>query len=64
MGQLWFPGLEFLYVPGQIAADDGKLLVHEPQLDGHERLVLLTNGMIGHMSTSDIHAALGRGRRR
>jgi hypothetical protein len=47
-------GLRYLYVPDQTAATDGRLLVYEPELDGDERFVLLTNGFLGTMRTADI----------
>lgn len=50
-------GLKFLLVSGRQAEETGRLLVHEPELD-RERLVLLTNGMIGSMSTEEIRRAL------
>ena len=53
-----WPGLRFLYVPGRTAEDIGRLLVHEPELDGDERQVLLTHGLIGTMRTAEIRKAL------
>jgi hypothetical protein len=48
------PGQRFILVPDREAEDAGRLLVSEPETDGHERLVLLTNGMLGTMRTSEI----------
>lgn len=60
--ELWaipdWPGMLFLYVPGRKAEANGQLLVYEPELDGDERQVLLTNGMIGTMRTIEIQQAL------
>jgi hypothetical protein len=52
------PGFVFLYVPDRRAEDRGLLLVYEPEIDGPERQVLLTNGMLGTMDTSAIESAL------
>jgi hypothetical protein len=59
-----WPGLNFLYVEGQTADEAGRLLVHEPELDGESRQVLLTNGMIGEMRTAEIAHALKKARQR
>jgi hypothetical protein len=53
-----WPGLRFLNVPGRTAEDSGHLLVHAPELDGDERQVLLTNGLIGTMRTAEIRQAV------
>lgn len=54
------PGLQFLAVPDRSAEETGRLLVFEPQIDGDDRLVLLTNGLIGSMRTEEIRLAAGR----
>ncbi len=54
------PGLQFLLVPDRAAEESGRLLAFEPQIDGADRLVLLTNGMIGTMRTGEIRAATKR----
>ena len=53
-----WPGLSFSCVPDRRAEDQGRLLVYEPELDGDERQVLLTNGLIGTMRTPEITQAL------
>jgi len=53
-------GLRFLYVEGGQAEDAGRLLAFEPTVDGNQRLVLLTNGLIGTMTTAEIDAALSK----
>lgn len=53
-----WPGFHFLYVARQRPDDAGRLLAFEPEVDGDERLVLLTNGMIGTMRTSEIEQDL------
>ena len=40
------------------ADETGRLLVFEPQVDSDDRLVLLTNGMIGSMRTEEIRLAV------
>ena len=55
------PGFEFLYQAGQQPSTAGELLVYEPEIGDDERLVLLTNGMIGSMRTPEISAAVQRG---
>ena len=52
------PGLQFFLVPDRSAAETGRLLVFEPQIDGDDRLVLLTNGLIGSMRTAEIRLAV------
>jgi hypothetical protein len=54
------PGLRFLYVAGQSVEEAGRLLAFEPSTDSDERLVLLTNGVIGTMPTSEIQRSLKR----
>lgn len=51
------PGLHFFLVPNRSADEVGRLLVFEPQIDGDDRLVLLSNGMIGTMRTEEIRIA-------
>lgn len=51
-------GLEFLYIPGQAADNSGRVLVYEPGIEADERLVLLTNGMIGSMPHAELQAAI------
>ncbi len=52
------PGLEFRAIAGCKAEEAGRLFVYEPDTDGDERLVLLTNGVIGTMDSSEIEQAL------
>ena len=54
------PGLQFLSVPDRSAEETGRLLVFEPQIDSDDRLVLLTNGLIGSMRTEEIRLAAER----
>jgi hypothetical protein len=65
--KLWeipgWAGLKFLAVPDREVDDSGRLLVFEPELDSEERLVLLTNGVIGSMRTGDVKQALMHYRR-
>lgn len=60
--KLWvlpgWPGLQFLSVGNRVANEAGQLLVFEPEADGDERQVLLTNGMIGTMRTTEIQQTL------
>lgn len=51
------PGLQFFLVPDRSADETGRLLLFEPQIDGEDRLVLLTNGLIGSMRTEEIRLA-------
>lgn len=51
-------GFTFLYVPDRRAENRGRLLVFEPEIEGSERQVLLTNGMLGTMETTAIESAL------
>lgn len=53
-----WPGLTFSCIPDLRAEDQGRLLVFEPELDGDERQVLLTNGLVGTMRTTEIKRAL------
>ncbi|MBL8817944.1 MAG: hypothetical protein JNL58_18105 [Planctomyces sp.] len=53
-------GLEFLAIGGCKAEEAGRLFVYEPDTDGDERLVLLTNGVIGTMDSSEIEQALSK----
>lgn len=61
---LWrIPGwgeLRFMYRPGEHVDDSGRLLAFEPELADDERLVLLTNGLIGTMRTAEIDRLLDR----
>lgn len=63
--QLWeipgWPGVKFLAAPDRKAEETGRLLVCEPELDGEECQVLLTNGLIGTMRTPEIRQALAEG---
>lgn len=56
------PGLKFLAVPECRAESNGRLFVFEPDSEGDERLVLLTNGFIGTMRTADIKLSLAERR--
>lgn len=53
-----WPGLKYLYVPGQRIEQAATLLAFEPRVTEGDRLVLLTNGAIATMSTVDIQRAL------
>lgn len=53
-----WPGLQFLYVPGQTSSGAARVLAFEPELEGDTRWALLSNGMIGEMRTGEIQAAL------
>ena len=57
-----WPGLKFLAVPECRAESTGRLFVFEPDAEGDERLVLLTNGFIGTMRTAEIKQSLAEGR--
>ena len=65
-GSLWeipeYPGLKFLMVPNCKAESTGRLFVFEPNLENEERMVLLTNGFIGSMSSAAIKQALSETR--
>jgi hypothetical protein len=54
------PGLQFFMIADRSAEETGRLLVFEPQIEGDDRLVLLTNGMIGTMRTDEIRLAIER----
>jgi len=60
--ELWhvpgWPGLSYLYVADQSANQAGQLLVFEPALNDDERMVLLTNGVVGFMRTAEIEQLL------
>jgi hypothetical protein len=49
-----WPGLKFLYVDGQTAGDAGSVLVFEPSLEADQRLVLLTNGVVGTIPVEEL----------
>jgi hypothetical protein len=51
-------GLKFSYVPNRQLESAGRLLVYEPEGNGPERFVLLTNGVIGTMTTGEIEKLL------
>lgn len=54
-----WPGLKFMSAKGQFFAEEsGRLFVFEPDAAGDERLVLLTNGFIGTMSSEQITRGL------
>lgn len=53
-----WPGAQFQLIPDQDASTATQLLVFEPEVDGDERLVLMTNGLIGTMRSSEISQAL------
>lgn len=53
-----WPDQKFILVPNRHAEEAGRLLVSEPEVDGDERQVLLTNGLIGTMRAIEIHQAL------
>lgn len=53
-----WPDQQFVLVPNRHAEDAGRLLAYEPEFDGDERQVLLTNGLIGTMRTREIQQAL------
>ena len=57
-----FPGLKYLSVADRKAESTGRLFVFEPELEGSERMVLLTNGFIGSMSSAMIKQALAEAR--
>jgi hypothetical protein len=65
-GTLWnipgWPGLRYLFVPDRHADSTGRLFVFEPDLEGDERMVLLTNGFIGTMNTAAIKQSLSEAR--
>ena len=51
-------GLRYVYCPGKSVEQAGRLLACEPEIDRTNRRVLLTNGMIGSMSTAEIERQL------
>jgi hypothetical protein len=57
-GELWgvpqTGGLRYLYVGGRTASDEARVLAYEPELDGEQRLVLLTNGDVVSMRSAEI----------
>lgn len=52
------PGFELHYRSGVQPTSAGEILAYEPELGDDERLVLLSNGMIGTMRSREIAAAL------
>jgi hypothetical protein len=58
-----WPGLSFQIMPDRAADNVGRLLVFEPEVDSDERLIVLTNGVIGTMTADQIRAALEEDRR-
>jgi hypothetical protein len=54
------PGLKFILVPNRKADETGQVLVCEPEFDGEERQVLMTNGMLGTMRSADIKQVLSK----
>ncbi len=54
-----WPGLRYMYVSGRQAEEAGRLLVFEPSV-GESRQVLLTNGVIGTLTTAEIEAAVSK----
>lgn len=52
------PGLKFLYVSGMSVEKAGPLLAFEPATDSGDRLVLLSNGIIAWMSSSEVQRSL------
>jgi hypothetical protein len=57
-----WPGLRFLRTDEAKADDTGKLLVYEPELEGNDRQVILTSGLIGTMRSAEIRQALNKPR--
>lgn len=55
------PGLTFTIIPNRSAEETGRLLIFEPAVAGDERLVLMTNGMVGTMPTAEIQQAMAKG---
>jgi hypothetical protein len=53
-----WPGVQFQLIPDRDANAAAQLLVFEPEVEGDERLVLMTNGLIGTMRSSEITQAL------
>jgi hypothetical protein len=52
------PGLKFTIIPDRSEEETGRLLVFEPEIAGEERLVLMTNGMVGTMRSAEIQQAI------
>lgn len=52
------PGLTYRLVPGRRISTAGELLVCEPQIGSGDRLVLLTNGVVGTMPGEHVIEAL------
>jgi hypothetical protein len=48
----------YLYVPKQSKSATGSVLAYEPEFDGSERIVLLTNGVIGILTTTELDSLL------
>jgi hypothetical protein len=57
-GDLWdvpeTGGLRYVYVRDRTAADAARVLVYEPEVDGDQRFVLLTNGDVVSMRSAEI----------
>jgi hypothetical protein len=53
-----WPGVQFQMVSDREAGSAPQLLVFEPEVDGEERQVILTNGMIGTMRSAEIRQAV------
>lgn len=60
--KLWqvsgLPGAGYRFVTGREPNNLGQLLAYEPEIDHDQRQVLLTNGVIGTMRSSEIRQAL------
>ncbi len=54
-----WPGQRFQYVSGRTCNELGQLLVFEPELDGDQRQVLLTNGVLGTMRSAELERGAG-----
>lgn len=54
------PGLKFTIIPDRTAEETGRLLVFEPGSEADERLVLMTNGMVGTMRSAEIQKSLAK----
>lgn len=57
-----WPGLTFQYVEGLSASDAGSVLVFEPSIDPDNRMVLLTNGVIGSLPVEELRRLLRKAR--
>jgi len=53
-----WPGVTFQYVGGQSADTAGSVLVFEPSLERDQRLVLLTNGVVGTIPVEELRRLL------